>query len=350
MAGRKERNCQIRMSSSLWNLVGEIAQELGHADARGRHSTIIREMVAASAAKWTCSPYVCRSSHYTAFVTRDGSIFLRHAQILRLNSQRERLPCIVEIKPEKRDYYRKQRDLNHPDVPETTWFQRQWLLNHFAAWSGKRNVDDLRVFEEQPLSSHVDPFGTTYKSADLEVDAVGGRFLTREVTVGLRDYVQWKEPRTPIFDHIDIPIDIPTANLEVCVVVDQSLFEGMQIEEDEVANLALEFRNRESARFEGKDVALFPEVSYDEQFGRSSDRDAAENMVQRIRFLRERILAILEAGTTAGQKAADAANREAIQSSLELPRQFLFYWLRWPSPHLGIEVCIRWEKPLRRTG
>ncbi|HEX7185314.1 MAG TPA: hypothetical protein VF756_26050 [Thermoanaerobaculia bacterium] len=349
MAGRKERNCQIRMSSSLWNLVGEIATELGYTDARGRHSAIIREMVAAAAAKWTYSPYVCRSADHVVLVTRDGNIFFRHVETLRLNSQREKLPCFVEMKPEKRDYYRKQRDLLHPNVPENKWFQRQWLLNHFATWNGKRNANDLESFQQRPLSSRVDHFGTTYKNADLAVNAIGGRFLTREIIIGLRDYVQWKEPQTPAFDRIDIPIDIPTANLEICVIVDQALFESLEVEAEEIAHLALEFRNRESARFEGKDVAQLPEIGFDEQFGRSSEPEPAEEMRKRIDLLRQRLGTILNTRTTEGQKAADSAGEKAIRSSLKEPENFLFYWLRWPSPHLGIEACVRWEKPIRRT-
>jgi len=349
MTGFQERNCQIRMSSSLWNLVGEIAAELGYADTRGPHSAIIREMVAAAAAKWTCSPYVCRSSDYTAFVTKDGNIFLRHVQILRLNSLREKLPCFIEMKPEKRDYYRKQKDLNHQDIPENKWFQRQWLLNYFSVWSGKKSLDDLKSFEQKPLSSYVDHFGTTYKSADLAVHAMSGRFLTRETIVGLKDYVQWKEPRTPLFDRIDIPIDIPTVDLQVCVIVDQSLFESLRIDREEIANLGLEFRNRESARFEGKDVAQYPEIRFDEQFGRSSDPESSGAIRRHLELFGQRLTSILDSRTTEGQKATDSAGRIAIVTSLRPPDHFLFYKLRWPSPHLGIEVCVRWEKPPRPT-
>lgn len=349
MAGRKERNCQIRMSSSLWNLVGEIAQELGYKDARGRHSTVIREMIAAGAAKWIHSPYVCRSARHTVFVTKEGNIFYRHVQILRLNTRREKLPCAIEMKPEKRDYYhRKYRESRHKTPDELEWFQRQWLLNYFATWNGKKDLDELEPFRERPLSSHIDAFGTTYKSADLAVDAVGGRFLTREIIVGLRDYVQWKEPNTPIFDRIDIPIDIPTSDFEVSVIIDQTLFETLEIQEEEVANLALEFRNRESARFEGKEVALYPEIGIEEQYGRSPDDEGANEMLRRVRLLRERIGAILETRTSSGQKVADFADKTAITSSLRPPEHFLFYRLLWPAPHLGIEACVHWEKPVAR--
>lgn len=351
----KERNCQIRMSPSLWNLVGEIAQELGYQDSRGRHSAVIREMIAASAAKWTHSPYVCRAAYHTIFVTKNGDIFFRQVQNLRLNTPREKLPCFVEMKPEKREYYhrkyreelgnksskRRPRKAEHAD--EFNWFLSRWLLNYFAVWSGKKDPEDLESFQHRPLSSHVDTFGTTYKNADLGVHALGGRFLTREITVGLRDYVQWKEPNTPIFDRIDIPIDIPTTNLEICVIVDQSLFEPMGLEGDEIANLALEFRNRESARFEGKEVALLPEIGIEELYGRALDDDGDDEMLKKVRRLRQRISAILTS-TTSASMHTDPSN---ILSALELPQRFLFYRLKWTSPHLGIEACVRWEKPAR---
>lgn len=348
MAGTRERNCQIRMSSSLWNLVGEISQELGPKDGRGKHSAIIREMVAAAAAKWMHSPYVCRSAFHTVYVTKEGNFFSRLVQVLRLNSHREKLPTFVEIKPEKReDYHNKYRESNSPD--EHQWLLSRWLINHFAAWSGKKNPDELEHFQQRPLSAHVDTFGTTYKSADLAVHTVGGRFLTREVIVGLRDYVQWKDPNTPVFDRVDIPIDIPTSNLEVCVVVDRELFAFMEVEEGEIPNLALEFRNRESARFEGREVALYPEIGFEERSGRSPDDEGANDMLLRVRRLRQRVSMILEDKASSGMSFS-AADKSAIDSALSLPQDFLFYWLQWPSPHLGIEACVRWEKPIRARG
>jgi hypothetical protein len=347
------------MSSSLWNVVGEIAQELGYQDARGRHSPVIREMIAAAAARWTHSPYVCRSARHTVYVAKDGSVFLRQVEILRLNARREKLPCVIEMKPEKRDYYhRNYRSLKGlkkipKDLDEFKWFNDQWLINHFAVWSGKNEANDLESFGQKPLSSYVDTFGPTYKSADLPVHALGGRFLTREITAGLRDYVQWREqsPATrgswvDTFDRIDIPVDIPTSDLEVCVVVDLDLFAYMDIPPDQIANLALEFRNREAARFEGKEVALYPETRIEEQFGRSPTDEGVDEMALRIRRLRHRILAILDSTTTDGRKVLDHADKEGITAALRQPQNFLFYWLRWPSPHLGIEACVRWEKPV----
>ncbi len=343
---REQRNCQIRMSSSLWNQIGEIARELGFQDARGGHSGLIRAIVEAAVAKWRHSPYVCRSAQHVVYVTKEGNIFFRQVQLLKLNTPREKLPCFIEMKPEKREYYH-QRHVKTGAEPHQG-FLHQWLLNYFSVWNGKKAADDIEAFRENPLDSYVDTFGTTSKSADLAVYAGGGRFLTREIVAGFRDYVQWKSPNTPNFDRFDIPIDIPTVGLDVCVIVNQEIFARLGVGDDEISNLALEFRNRESARFEGREVALFPDVGFEEQFGRSPDDDGADEMLSKVRSLRKRVFAILDSKTSGGTKVVDYADEPSIKSALdELPQHFLFYRLRWPEPHSGLEVCVRWEKPIQ---
>ncbi|HEX3126002.1 MAG TPA: hypothetical protein VH394_01610 [Thermoanaerobaculia bacterium] len=334
------------MSSALWNAVGDIGRELGYSDARGRHSAVIREMLAATAAEWMHSPYICRSAQHTVYIAKTGDIFYRHVQVLKLNSIRERLPAFIEMKPEKREYYhRKHREI-HPRVDEHTWFLNCWLLNYFAAWNGRKDADDLESFQN-PLSSHIDTFGTNYKSADLPVRTVAGRVLTREVVIGLRDYVQWKEPNSSLFDYIAIPIDIPTHELDLYVILDQDLFKMSSVVPDELANMSLEFRNRESARFESKEVALYPETTIYEQHGRAPDDAGADEMLHKVRRLRQRIRSILSERTTTGDLVSTCADMSGIEDSLVLPQNFLFYWLKWPIPHLGIEACVRWEKPYR---
>jgi hypothetical protein len=315
-------------------------------------------MVAAAAAKWKHSPYICRSDQHTIYVTKGGEVFSRHVQVLQLNSPREKLPCFVEMKPEKRDYFHQLfRSPGFPqeigedlpfDLDEYKWFLSRWILNHFAVWNGKRNSDDVKSLQQEPLSSYSDTFGTTYKSADLAVDAIAGRFLTREIIIGLRDYVQWKETGTPVFDRFDIPVDIPTADLEVHVIVDQELFGAMGVEGGEVASLALEFRNRESAKLEGKEVALYPEIRIEEQYGRTLDDDGAGEAIAKLDQMRQRIHHILEGATAEGTEGSDLAARKALSGVLSMPRDFLFYRLRWPSPLLGLEACVRWEKPVRK--
>jgi hypothetical protein len=283
------------------------------------------------------------------FVTKDGDIFARDVQELRLNTARGRLPSSIEMKAEKRDDYHRKYEKSNPMKDRSTgasdefkWFLSRWLFNHFSAWNGKKEPYDLGPFQQEPLSSYVDTYGTTSKSADLAVNAIGGRTLTREVIVGLRDYVQWKESGMPIFDRIETPIDIPTKNLELSVIVDRELFSTMDV--TEISNLALEFRNRESARFEGKEVALSSETGIEELSGRSDEGDeGADEMLLKVRRLRQRVDAILTlrgAQGYVGQK-----ERIDILDRLTLPENFLFFRLRWPFPHLGIATCVRWEKP-----
>jgi hypothetical protein len=336
----KERNCQVRMSSTLWNLVGDIAQQLRPKDARGRHSAMIREFVAAGAAKWVHSPYICRSAEHVFYISRLGHLFHRQVQTLKLNTDRQSMPCSIELKPEKRQYYhsnfRSAAEAGHTD--EHHWLLTQWLLNHFSIWSGRRDGNDLAAFQEDPIDSQVDTFGTTHKSADLKVHEIGGRFLTREIISGLRNYTEWKAVGATIFDRVDVPIDIPTSNLEICLVIDRDLF--WTTKDDELTHPSLEFRNRESARFEGREVALLPELGINEQYGRAIEDDGADEMLLKVRRLRQRISQVANK-STGGIATRDVADPIAFP----LPQNFLFYWLRWASPLLGIEACVRWEKP-----
>src|SRR6185295_16785950 len=93
---------QKTMTDALWDQLEELGVELEYRDKRGAHSPLVREMVSAAMTKWRKSPYVCRSARHLVFVTREGHVFYRMIQVLKLNSSREKLPCILEMKPEKR--------------------------------------------------------------------------------------------------------------------------------------------------------------------------------------------------------------------------------------------------------
>lgn len=342
---QQERTCQIRMSQSLWNLLGDIAHDLGYVDNRGHHSTVIREMVSAAAAKWKFSPYICRGAQYTVFLTKDGHLFFRAVQVLRLNSERERLPCALDMKLEKKKDYRRKKPSGKDGGD---WFRSQWAINHFAVWNGKRNETEVERFEEKPLSSFVDEEGASSKAADLPVRLMSGRFLTREIIVGLRDYVQRKESGTPNYDRADIPIDIPMSDLEIAVIIDRDLYHLNEVAEEEIPNLALEFRNREGARFEEREVGNDQENPTTEIYGRFPEEDeGVGETTRRLRALQRRLEYLENSTTTEGQKVAKTVNREILREALENPERFLYYRLTWPSPHLGINVCIRWEKPVR---
>jgi len=244
----------------------------------------MREMVSAAAAKWKESPYVCHEARHVVYVTGQGDLFYRLVQCLKLNSQRQKLPCFLEMKPEKTSYV---RQVCPQGYDQSEWLKSRWILNYFAAWQGRTVGDKL-------ISSWVDYDGTESKVADLPVQQMNGRFLTREMLIGIRGYVQWQEGQ-PGFDRVDFPIDIPTRNLEISVIVDKELYRHMQLTtETEIPNLEVEFRNREAARFSGKEVALYPENVMTELYGRSSNDAGARQALSDLRDLKGRVNALLD--------------------------------------------------------
>lgn len=332
---RNEHSHQIRMPDSLWNLLGEIAQELGYGDGRGSHSTLIREMVAAAAAKWRYSPYVCRSARHTVLVTKEGDVFYRTVQVLKLNSDRQKLPCFLEMKPEKKVAYQEGCPEGHG---QAEWIRKHWLLNYFSAWRGP-NLQGRR------LAHAVDRGGADSKMADLPIDLIAGRFVTREIVAGIRDYVQW-DLGSPGYDRADLPIDIPTYELEVNVAVDEGVYAAGLTPGEEIPHLALEFRNRETARFQGKDVALLPDMHMKESYGRAPDDEGFDVVVDDLRELETRLAELAETRVVDGPVIGEEERLEILKIS-RIPKKFLFFTLKWQSPHLGLEACVRWEKPFK---
>lgn len=333
---RPEPNRQVRIADNLWNALGDLAHELGYdEDKRGAHSALIREMVASAVAKWRHSPYVCRSARYVAFVTRRGEVLYRSLQILKLNSDRQLLPCSLEVKPEKIRYYQ-------TSCPEGIglgeWIRDHWLLNYFAAWRGQAVGGRL-------LSHSVDRAGADSKKADLAVNLMAGRFVTRETVAVLRDYVQWDQGQSG-YDRADFPIDIPTHELEIVVAVDADLYRNSSTPGEEISPLALEFRNRESARLPEKEVVFVPEMRAAELAGRAPRDEGATEVADSLDELANRVAEVAGSEVADGP-VLDADSMQKVLTLLERPRDFLFYTLRWRSPHLGLEVCVRWEKPIK---
>jgi hypothetical protein len=335
-----------KMPAALWQRVGDIAKELRIGDKRGRHNAIIMEIVSAAVAKWEYSPYVCRGARHLAFVTSQGDVFYQLVQDLKLNSVRKRLPCAVEMKLEKRDEYaREYAKLSGPEGGSDDWFRRCWLINHFQIWKGWGT-------DVEPLKSGIDRLGTSSKMVDLPLPDLPGRpHLTREVIVGLRDYVQWKEPETPPEtprdDRIDFNVDIPTRDFQALVVVDEGLYSTLTSEE--IPPLGIEFRNREWARFAGKDVVEFSEENrMNELHGQSSTAEEGDvgRVQSRLKEFLERLRTVAGLEVDSKPAVASKPDRDLVES-LGVPERFLFVEIDWPSPHFGIEICVTFEKPVK---
>jgi hypothetical protein len=338
------RSRAIKMPEDLWVFLGNLGKELGYDDPRGLHSRLVREMVSAAATKWQESPYVARSAKNLVLVTRDGNLFYRQVQVLKLNKKRDRLPCLLDFQAFRR-----------ADIGGEAWRQQRWLLNHFAVWHGEGAASG------ELLDTWVDRHGTDAKVADLLVNQGAERILTREIVAGLEDYVQWKGSQREE-DRIDFPIDIPTLNLEIIVIVDTDLYRKTartDSDRKEIPNLRLEFRNRELARLEsdafgrdnfnridapvlGKCLGKLP----DNPAAKSRKRNPppeAELWARLVEF-KLRLDHLVEANVVSGP-VVSPNERQALRNAFTIPDSFLYYKLVWPSPYFGIEVGIQWEKP-----
>jgi hypothetical protein len=340
MAGEPKQVKQIVLDDSLWTFLENMGRDSEYSDKRGVHSKLIREMVSAAAMKWRESPYVCRSAKHMVLVTADGHVLYRQVHELKLNAERGYLPCVVEMKPEKRRDYRRRIP---EGVGEADFFRSLWLFNYFSA---RRKEGDLL------LSEWVDREGIDSKMADLVVNQSRGRHLTREMVVGVRDYVQWQNGK-PGYDRIDLPIDIPTRNLEFCVVVDMDLYR-QGLAKDEIPDLEIEFRNREGARFENRKIGEESESRLKAFAGRLTDTvrsPKADQVTKCLKAFSERIRSLADAEIDLGEGRKPLLtdeNREVVHRLVESPKSFLFMTLDWPAPYWGLEVCIRWEKPKPR--
>jgi hypothetical protein len=331
---------QIRMDANLWGDLAKVGRDLDIVhDEQGNHSELVREMVSACVIRWKESPYLCRAADYTVLVTRDGHVFFRQVQVLRLNQKRERLPCLLEMKPEKRKDF-----LAGNSGDEAKWFRSRWLINYFGVWHG------TNIFSGELLDDWVDCKGIEIKQADLFVDRERGAFLTREIIVGAQEYVQ-RRPKTSMheYDRVGFPIDIPTRNLKALVVVDMDLYENGSLSQEEIPLLDLEFRNRESARFDGEGISHdrwnpMGTSLFDRHVKDTSDK-LTENIWVKLKEFEGRIEVLGGSSAKDGSPIVPPEQRESLRNAFKLPKKYLYYELSWPSPYLGIEVCVRWQKP-----
>lgn len=323
----------MRLPDALWRDIGTLAAFLGYRDGRGVHAALARTLLSAAVVEWKQSPYICRSARHSFLITGEGAIFYRQFHVLYLNSGRERLPGSISMKREKRDYFFRTCP---PGKSQEEWFRSQWLINGFAVWQGQDEGGNL-------LAMDVDRLGTDVKAVDLLIKQPRERVVAREIVVAAKDYVQWREDEAAGSDWVEIPIDMPTINFEVEVFVDSDLYGN-----SEVSSLGLEFRNRESARFASNiEIVKTPFTELkgaypDESLGtRDTEmiRERLEGLQNRFRFFSDQ--------TAEGVPILGGTEREDLLSALALPERFLFYRMSWPAPHLGIEVCVGWEKPAK---
>lgn len=329
----------MRLPDSLWQQIGNLAESLGYKDGRGVHAALARNILAAAVAEWKESPYICRSAKHSFLITGKGVIFYRLIHVLHLNSGRKRLPCAISMKREKRMYFFRTCP---PGKTQEEWFRSQWLINGFAVWQGQDVGGTL-------LAVDSDRLGTDVKAADLLIDQSKGRVVTREIVVAARDYVQWIENDKSGSDWVEIPVDMPTRNFEVEVFVDHALYSNSPLTPADIPDLGLEFRNRESARFANNfEIGRTPPIEELKGSFPNHNLDAKKvgEVAASLEVLRNRFN-FFSNHEVEGVALLDEREREALRAALVVPENFLFYRMSWPTPHLGIEVCVGWDKPVK---
>jgi hypothetical protein len=70
----------------------------------------------------------------------------------------------------------------------------------------------------------------------------------------------------------------------------------------------------------------------------------AKEILDRLTAFKKRVETLAQSEVDDGP-VVDPEQRPALQKALKIPEQFLYYKLAWPAPYLGVEVCVRWQKP-----
>jgi hypothetical protein len=356
MDERERRN--VILERRLWETLGELSDDpdvldrpkpkqrrksqgkvatTAEQEAKPRgHSRLIREISWAAVTKWKASPYISTSSKHQIFISKNGNVFVRELQELRLNSDRQRIPCSVELKPEKRAEYLASKPAL---MDEACWFRSRWLINRFSVWHRETRVG-VPPADWVQLDSSTDERGTESKHADLRVELQTSSRIRRETLVGIQDYVQWKrDDRDLALDRLDIAIDIPTKKLEIEVFVDAELY-SQTFGQDELRGdlLGIEFRNREGARFRTELLHDDPtrSLKVTKKMGRAGGDlpgETLQNLFEQIR------------------RECDATpNGAELREDATLPAKCLALKVEWPSPYMGILLCVAWPKPRRSSG
>jgi hypothetical protein len=323
---------QIVIPEDLWQRLDAFGWEQGYSDARGFKSAIVRGIISAEMARWDYSPYICSAAKHTVVITSKGDLFHHQKQVLKLNSPCELIPCLWELRPLKRQHFLRNR-AEHID--EIEYLRSKWLINYFAAWHGEDVGRSL-------LDATTDSQGTDQKMADLVINQGPGHRITREIMVGLEGYVEHQDAK-PNFDFFEIPMDLPSRDLEIVAFVDAALYSNTH-SIDEVPNLGVEFRNREFARFQ-IGVERDPENPLSVSVGRNTPgkRQRTEMMPELDLFV-DRLGKIADA-QIGGMPLLSKAQSKRLRDAFRRPDKFLSLRLAWQAPYTGLNLCVRWEMP-----
>lgn len=327
-----DRVVNLRVSAAWRDRLLRLLETATGGETRSQ-SSFVRELVDKEAALWLESPYWVDRELAFVFIDREGSAYFRSLQAIHLQRKRALLPCRLALKAEK------QRHLDRTNGSVEGVIHDRWIVNRFSAWKGDLRGDEAPV-DEEPLDSVSDPAGLGAKTADLSVHQPAGVRLVRETLVGVRDFVQRASGSEELLsdDRAEIPLEVPTRELEIRVVVDTSLFRAPgDLERD--LRLDYEIRNLESARLEDRFVAGMDRPIRWLQFRFPSRDHEGATFVEGRRACLDSLQALANRLAALGESPSDGG------SPVSAPAGYLFGRLRWHRPYLGFCACVTWPKP-----
>lgn len=293
------------------------------------------------------SPYVALSARHFVFASGSGDIHYWAEEELRLLEQRHLLPFEIRLKPPAR-----RRFLESATNLEEV--RSRWLVNYFSARDKGRPEGDIR-------SDDVDELGISEKAVDLRIERGQGVPLIRERLCVVRDFVREEEAGDTSPENASIPIEIPTIDLRIYVLVDRSLYQH-EPQLYSSARVGCDFRNLDSGRFQRHTLGfgdnqtsfygeIFPESEADHEDSLYRDtvtrvQDVAEEYLRRLHRISSP-----GAKTMAGTVIIGDESVRTQLHGLSLPSDYLFGEFRWAKPYLGTVVNVTWNRPskLKRT-
>jgi len=314
----------FRPSEKLEQDILDVAELHSIADKRlGKPSPYMRLATSEDVRLWTSSPYIALAARHFLYVGPNGDFIYSRVERLRLNTGLNELPASLDMKHPKLQAYIAQCP---KEVGIADFLRSRWKCAKFV----------LRANGEV-LDRRDDETGITSKSVLLSCGRPVGHEVSREVFTVLEDYVQWShgdgdQERT---DSVEINVDVPTLDLEICVVIDERLYRETADSRRPIFDrraLHFELQTAEGQRF-AKDVPdeLIVKFSNVVPQERKPGRDYLERLQE----------------VQAAWKKACGGFADVGYPAPPFPKRAYFYRLRVARQNPGLRNAITWPRPER---
>ncbi len=326
----KTTTLTLRVSETWRESLEQLAEDL-KLDPKRDRSRIIRDLVSRESRTWKEAPYVSLKTSGLVYATARRTLLYWIKQDLILVNDREKIPCKISIKPDRKEHFEQSGNEERKD---------HWLINYFSIFrDGKLIVQDT------------DRAGVTTKFVDLPINTPQDTMVRREILCAASGYVEEEKANERYDDRTDFPIDIPTLELDLRIAVDSDVYAVDQ--QRQHAGVDFELRNREHAKLSGlidrnliwnrgrhPSPAIKPRTSYLKLL--ESSRESLGQLINRVSELADK-------GQVASSDQKPLVNNKEKRAELlrvAMPESFLFGRLRWSMPQQNLVVCLAWNKPV----